>query len=166
MAKTEYRIGIHVKVLEFSKRDIRCSQFSRVIFEFQKLRACYRLLRSILIVHHLDQWAWGPAFMGISLGQNLSRQQREVASNFFCVNQWWCANWPLSWFMIHSDSPKFDSIQLIYDELQKGIQLTIQISGEQHRRFNLQFNSPMIAYPRFNAIQQKTRLNSFMMCST
>ena len=57
----------------------------------------------------------------------------------------------LSWFTIHLVYTKIhvDSIQLIYDELQKGIQLTIHKSGEQHRRFN----SPMISYTRFNLIQ-------------
>ena len=53
---------------------------------------------------------------------------------------------------IHQNSCRFDSIQLIYDELPKRLQVTIHKSGEQHRRFNSQFNSPMIAYTRFNSI--------------
>ena len=70
----------------------------------------------------------------------------------------------LTSFMIH-DSLGFtkihvDSIQLIYDELPNGIKIMIHKSGEQHRRFNSQFNSPMIAYTRFNSIQFNKKQDS------
>ena len=59
----------------------------------------------------------------------------------------------ISWFtLIHLNPCRYNSIQLIYDELCKGIKITIHKSREQHRRFNSQFNSPMIADTRFNSI--------------
>ena len=41
---------------------------------------------------------------------------------------------------IHRNSCRFDSIQVIYDKLPIGIRLAIHKCGEQHRRFNSQFN--------------------------
>ena len=52
-------------------------------------------------------------------------------------------------------------IQLIYDGLPKGIQCTIHKSGEQHRKFNSQFNSPMKPKPdstQYNPTKNKIQL--------
>ena len=61
---------------------------------------------------------------------------------------------------IHLNSCRFDSIQLIYDELPKKDSTHDSQNGEQQRRFNSQFNWPMIAYTRFNSIQFNKKQDS------
>ena len=65
-----------------------------------------------------------------------------------------------SWFtQIHQNSCRFDSIQLIYDELPKGIQLTIHKSEEQQKvQLTIQLTYDSLHQIQLNTIQQKNKM--------